>query len=311
MDGRKYNRAVRFHKLVYEALLRLVWSGFLSWMRQNHNEDLTDLEEATETIDTHTNDVSQQALLGILQSATNNRIMCMFDNYVTTLRSESSRLTQYWMSYIDLVEILLGLLRATREGDWLYIKCPSASSSHGALPMTGSNNKSSLIKFLIEEWKQPIYREKLRNKTLYATCTMPATCSLKTNGWILRSYNAHKKTLTRASYSMHSTLLSLVLKQLSSEQTLMVISLAFAKRIPCKVYQKCGTKNRTRFIDNDKLADALGEEVCKALVGLHAFTDMCKLKDCSNRKDEETEEDLDIELFSSDVDDTSSDTDNE
>eukprot|EP00058_Branchiostoma_floridae_P000977 XP_002586465.1 hypothetical protein BRAFLDRAFT_106667 [Branchiostoma floridae] len=119
MDGRKYNRAVRFHKLVYEALLRLVWSGFLSWMRQNHNEDLTDLEEATETIDTHTNDVSQQALLGILQSATNNRIMCMFDNYVTTLRSESSRLTQYWMSYIDLVEILLGLLRATREGDWL------------------------------------------------------------------------------------------------------------------------------------------------------------------------------------------------
>eukprot|EP00058_Branchiostoma_floridae_P015564 XP_002601052.1 hypothetical protein BRAFLDRAFT_102390 [Branchiostoma floridae] len=101
---------------------------------------------------------------------------------------------------------------------------------------------------------------------------MPATCSLKTNGWILRSYNAHKKTLTRASYFMHSTLLSLVLKQLSSEQTLMVISLAFAKRIPCKVYQKCGTKSRTRFIDIDKLADALGEEVCKALVGLHAFT---------------------------------------
>eukprot|EP00058_Branchiostoma_floridae_P015562 XP_002601050.1 hypothetical protein BRAFLDRAFT_102388 [Branchiostoma floridae] len=52
MDGRRYNRAVRFHKLVYEALLRLVWSGFLSWMRQNHNEDLTDLEEATETTDT-------------------------------------------------------------------------------------------------------------------------------------------------------------------------------------------------------------------------------------------------------------------
>ncbi|XP_078579479.1 uncharacterized protein LOC144863800 [Branchiostoma floridae x Branchiostoma japonicum] len=60
---------------------------------------------------------------------------------------------------------------------------------------------------------------------------------------------------------------------ITAEDTdIMVISLAFAKRIPCKVYQKCGTKNRTRFIDIDKLADTLGEEVCKALVGLHAFT---------------------------------------
>jgi len=25
MEGRKYNRAVRLHKLVYEALLRLAW----------------------------------------------------------------------------------------------------------------------------------------------------------------------------------------------------------------------------------------------------------------------------------------------
>ena len=30
MDGHKYNRAVRIHKLVYEALIRLAWKGFLS-----------------------------------------------------------------------------------------------------------------------------------------------------------------------------------------------------------------------------------------------------------------------------------------
>ena len=28
MNGKKYNRAVQFHKLVYEALLRLAWKGF-------------------------------------------------------------------------------------------------------------------------------------------------------------------------------------------------------------------------------------------------------------------------------------------
>ncbi|KAI8521965.1 hypothetical protein Bbelb_017190 [Branchiostoma belcheri] len=119
MDGRRYNRAVRFHKLMYEALLRLAWSGFLSWIHHNHTENVADLEEAMEAINTLSDDVSQQALQGILQSTTHTRIMCLFDEYVTTLRSGNSRLTQYWMTYIDLVEILLGLLRATREGDWL------------------------------------------------------------------------------------------------------------------------------------------------------------------------------------------------
>ena len=32
MGGRKYSRAVRLHKLVYKALIRLAWKGFLSWL---------------------------------------------------------------------------------------------------------------------------------------------------------------------------------------------------------------------------------------------------------------------------------------
>ena len=28
LDGRKYNRAIRLHKLMYEALMRLAWVGF-------------------------------------------------------------------------------------------------------------------------------------------------------------------------------------------------------------------------------------------------------------------------------------------
>ena len=32
LEGNKYNRAVRFHKLLYEALLRLAWNGFGEWI---------------------------------------------------------------------------------------------------------------------------------------------------------------------------------------------------------------------------------------------------------------------------------------
>ena len=31
LEGRSYNRTVRFHKLMFEALNRLTWMGFKSW----------------------------------------------------------------------------------------------------------------------------------------------------------------------------------------------------------------------------------------------------------------------------------------
>ena len=38
------------------------------------------------------------------------------------------------------------------------------------------------------------------------------------------------------------------------------------------MYQKCGTKARTRFLDITKLSNALERSVCNALIGIHAFT---------------------------------------
>ena len=38
--------------------------------------------------------------------------------YLDILRSANGDLSAYWMSYIDMVDILLAILRASREGDW-------------------------------------------------------------------------------------------------------------------------------------------------------------------------------------------------
>ncbi|KAG1714542.1 hypothetical protein GQR58_001134 [Nymphon striatum] len=45
LDGKQYNRGVRLHKLTYEALMRLVWKGFLEWLENNHSTDLPHLDE--------------------------------------------------------------------------------------------------------------------------------------------------------------------------------------------------------------------------------------------------------------------------
>ena len=45
MEGRKYNRAVRLHKLVYEALMRQVRSGFQKWVAEKHDEKTSLVDE--------------------------------------------------------------------------------------------------------------------------------------------------------------------------------------------------------------------------------------------------------------------------
>ena len=50
MEGHKYNRAVRLHKLVYEALMRLAWNGFTSWIQDNYGGEVVHLEETLRSI---------------------------------------------------------------------------------------------------------------------------------------------------------------------------------------------------------------------------------------------------------------------
>ncbi len=40
LDGKQYNRDVRLHKLTYQTVMRLAWSGFEEWLDANHAEDV-------------------------------------------------------------------------------------------------------------------------------------------------------------------------------------------------------------------------------------------------------------------------------
>ena len=45
-----------------------------------------------------------------------------FGKYVEFLRYENGKLSKFWLAYLDMVEIPLRLLRASREGNWeLYV----------------------------------------------------------------------------------------------------------------------------------------------------------------------------------------------
>ena len=42
----------------------------------------------------------------------------LFLSYSHHLRHSNRKLLKFWMSYVDMVEVLLGLIRAAREGNW-------------------------------------------------------------------------------------------------------------------------------------------------------------------------------------------------
>ena len=41
LEGKQYNRAIRLHKLTYEALMRLAWKEFQDWLLLTHPELVT------------------------------------------------------------------------------------------------------------------------------------------------------------------------------------------------------------------------------------------------------------------------------
>ena len=119
MEGRRYNRAVRLHKLVYEAFTRMAWKGFRSWLEATHADDVVHMDETVRIIDNLCEDVSQASLKQVLDNSSCTCIMELFGVYIEFLRGGNGNLSTFWLSYMDMVEILLGLIRASREGDWM------------------------------------------------------------------------------------------------------------------------------------------------------------------------------------------------
>lgn len=106
MSGKQYNRSVRSHKLMYEALQRLRFRSFYDSAGENlkfiidevaKNLDYTNyssypLHEFTEIVDSYTAFID--------------------------LQSEANPTFHFWSSYIDMVQLLLLYIRATRTSNW-------------------------------------------------------------------------------------------------------------------------------------------------------------------------------------------------
>ena len=118
LDGRRYNRGVRIHKIMYEALMRLARQGFVAWIEENHKESKTTVDSFFSEIGELYDDICETQFKKHMTSTSSVGFVKPFDKYMEFLRHENCKLSKFWLCYLDMVEIFLRLLRVSREGNW-------------------------------------------------------------------------------------------------------------------------------------------------------------------------------------------------
>ena len=109
MEGNKYNRAVRFHRIVYGAMKRLAWKEFLLWIHANHGVEVHHLEVALKSISTFHDEVSQTSFTAVMDDTSCSRKLLLCQEYLGAIGNDNP-LTAFWTSYLDMAEITFGLL---------------------------------------------------------------------------------------------------------------------------------------------------------------------------------------------------------
>ena len=99
--------------------MRLAWKGFVSWLEVTNPEVNIQLQDTmTAAEDTLVQNPSQVSLENVLKNISFKIVLDKFEAYRQFLQNDNGKLSSFWMSYLDMVEILLGLIPSSTEGDW-------------------------------------------------------------------------------------------------------------------------------------------------------------------------------------------------
>ena len=111
LSGHHYNRSVRAHKLMFEALSRLRLKAFID---SCGNDEQSTVLHMAQDLSTSWPTAEIYDVMGLDDFRS---VMDMYYTFVEKERSDNPTF-DFWSFYIDMVQDLLCLLRGTREGNW-------------------------------------------------------------------------------------------------------------------------------------------------------------------------------------------------
>ena len=118
--GKQYNLGIRLHKYIYEALMRIIWRQFLDHLKTDSSDVFfSKFQTVNELTQQFSDNMCNQTFRSAIEDPVMINVMEKFEEYLHFLKNDNGPLSAFWMTYIDLVELLLGFIRSHREGDWL------------------------------------------------------------------------------------------------------------------------------------------------------------------------------------------------
>ena len=109
LQGKHYNRAIRGHKVVYEALCRLLLEDFITSLSESDQTNLLTLADELST--------SYRENNPLMYDSQFTEFYSLFSDYVYN-KAAANPTYRYWMSYLQMVQLLLAFIRASRLSDW-------------------------------------------------------------------------------------------------------------------------------------------------------------------------------------------------
>ena len=120
LNGKNYNRSLCLHKIFYETLMILFLNSF-----ENSLSDNAELLARQKTlIEELKLAISPVGYTNLLQHDDFKTWHEAFQVFMTNLREKGSALVKFWLSYLEICELVLNLIYATRTGNWtMYLSC--------------------------------------------------------------------------------------------------------------------------------------------------------------------------------------------
>ena len=110
MNGHHYNRSIRCHKFMAEALHVLRWKSFSETLSDKDAKQYEDLLKCLQS------SFPSQKYADLLEESA---FQALLKRYKAFVQEQSNDVTfAFWSSYLEMVEDILLFIRTTREGNW-------------------------------------------------------------------------------------------------------------------------------------------------------------------------------------------------
>ena len=153
-------------------------------------------------------------------------------------------------------------------------KTPSSQTSWKRFLAEG-HNKTSLIKFLSQEWSSSVYSSILATRQLYITveekCFVIENDTVKTcDDLVCFQEEADTRIIFHLKHASDQGFKLIKVESPDTDVELLLIS--FANKFSSEIHFRSGSINRPCLIDIKRIANNLSESVLNAILGFHAFT---------------------------------------